>query len=69
MMSEGEEGRLRYAFFGDKQAVDLSSYASKRHTKANAQGFKAERPAVAEVPRTKFTPVRGIYELFDLLFA
>ena len=69
MMSEGEEGRLRYAFFGDKQAVDLSSYASKRRTKANAQGFKAERPAVAEVPRTKFTPVRGIYELFDLLFA
>jgi hypothetical protein len=68
MMVQGKDGRLRYEFLGGKEPVDLKSYPSKRHTKGNAQGFKAERSAIAKVPRNAFVAVSGIAELFDLLF-
>ena len=39
-----------------------------RHTRANAQGVKAERPNVRALPASRFTRVGNIAELTDLLF-
>jgi hypothetical protein len=47
---------------------DLSIHPIARHTKGNAEGFKAERPALREVPRSAFTPLSTIAALSDWLF-
>ena len=39
-----------------------------RHTKGNRHGFKAERPALREVPLSAFVPVAGIAMLVNRLF-
>lgn len=39
-----------------------------RHTKGNSSGFKAERPRLREVPRTRFKEVGSLDDLTILLF-
>ena len=39
-----------------------------RHTKANADGYKAERPDVRVVPRSAFEVIGRIDDLYDALF-
>jgi hypothetical protein len=60
-----------FAFFGGrprKPLPDISSMKLARHTKANAQGVKAVRPNVREVPLSKFERVATIEELVVKLF-
>lgn len=39
-----------------------------KHTKGNAQGVKAERPNLRILPKSRFAPVVGIPDLYDVLF-
>lgn len=45
----------------------FDNYPVARHTKANAEGFKAERPAHRVVPATRFVAVDGLDGLLDKL--
>lgn len=70
---ENEETRrvkLSYRFYGGRphQRIDLSGLITAKHTKANAQGEKKERPAIRVVPKGRFAEVSGIGELVDKLF-
>lgn len=60
----------RYCLFAAGPGVPLPHLGDKmvRHTKGDAQGVKAERPALRNVPITMFVPVDGIGELVDRLF-
>lgn len=59
-----------YWFGGDPDAglPDVSVFRSAKHTKANSQGIKAERPNLRAVPRTSFRRVDDIGTLVSLLF-
>lgn len=46
----------------------LDAHRVARHTKANAQGVKAQRPAIRVVPKSKFTPLHDMAALSDWLF-
>lgn len=46
----------------------ISSYRFAKHTKGNAQGFKAERPNLRVVPKSSFAPLDTISEVIDRLF-
>ena len=52
-------------FIPDPESFD--DYPVARHTKANADGLKAERPAHRIVPVRDFTPVDGLDALLDTL--
>lgn len=63
--------RLSYlAFGGDAGAVlgDIMRFPAVKHTKANATGFKAERPNLRKVPMSAFKPFPTITALSDWLF-
>ncbi len=47
---------------------DISDLKVAKHTKANAQGVKAERPAVRTVPKGKFERIETAEALYDWLF-
>jgi hypothetical protein len=47
---------------------DILSLKVARHTKANSQGQKNERPDVRVIPRSKFLRVATVGEVVDLLF-
>lgn len=47
---------------------DILSFKVARHTKANSQGQKNQRPDVREIPKSKFQRVATIREIVDLLF-
>lgn len=76
-----EEGRidLKYSFFGGgpneplplrlDRVGDKLAHRVATHTKANAQGVKAERPNIREVPKSEFADVPGgMLELIERLF-
>lgn len=63
--------RLTYLFFGGKPGQNLPSlkgFEVARHTKANAQGKKAERPAIRVVPRKCFEVINSTKDLVECLF-
>jgi len=59
-----------YRFFGMEpgERLELPDYAPVRHAKGDSTGFKAVRPALANVAIGGFRKVNGIGELVDLLF-
>ena len=57
---------FEYLFFEDMGS--LEQRRSARHTKGNAQGFKAERPRIRVVGKAAFEPVASAEELMTRLF-
>lgn len=60
-----------YKYFGGSPGQGLpvvDSFKVAKHTKANAQGIKGERPAIREIPKSRFKEVKDITELITLLF-
>jgi hypothetical protein len=47
----------------------LSAYRIAKHTKGNSTGFKAERPNLRVVPKSRFTSLASIEEVINRLFA
>ena len=63
--------KLRYLFFGNPPGEPLSTletFKVAKHTKGNAHGVKKERPAIRQIPKSKFNEVSGIKELLEKLF-
>ena len=61
----------QYRFFGGKPLRplgDLSRFKVGKHTKANAQGVKGERPNIRTVPLSQFDPACTCDELALKLF-
>lgn len=62
---------LSYLFFGGpprQRLPDLSDFRVAKHTKANAQGVKKERPAIRVIPKGKFEVVDDTRALLEKLF-
>ena len=62
---------LSYRFFGNGPGEPLPSLQDRkiaRHTKANAQGIKAERPALRVLTRADFSAELSLAELMVSLF-
>lgn len=60
-----------FLFFGNAPGQPLPSLAElkiAKHTKANAQGFKKERPNVRVIPKNLFEPLASIEDLVLRLF-
>lgn len=60
-----------YLFFGDepgKPLPPISQFRVARHTKANAEGFKAERPLHRVVPKSAFSQIDTLEALYARLF-
>lgn len=60
-----------YRWFGSDPGSPLppvADYRVARHTKANSQGVKAERPDKRQIPRSAFVNVADISALFAQLF-
>lgn len=60
-----------FLFFGGPVGEPLPNVASFRvakHTKANAEGFKSERPQIREIPKGEFRTLRSVEEIYDVLF-
>ena len=62
---------LSYRFFGGDPGEPLPSlndFRVAKHTKANAQGVKLERPAIRVIPKGKFIAIDNTRELLAKLF-
>jgi hypothetical protein len=60
-----------FAFFGGapgKPLPDVSGMRVGRHTKANAQGVKAERPNIRDVPLSRFEKLADVEAVVSKLF-
>lgn len=60
-----------FMYFGDdlgRPLPDLSGFSIAKHTKANAEGVKAERPAIRRIPKGKFTVYNSVADLYEVLF-
>lgn len=60
-----------FLFFGRPAGEPLPSLDGlkvARHTKANAEGYKAERPDLRVVPRSRFEAIGEIAGLYEVLF-
>lgn len=60
-----------FLFFGGSFGSPLPCIEGCRvakHTKANAEGVKAERPAIREVTKAQFVKYSTVQEIYDLLF-
>lgn len=60
-----------FLFFGGPPGSalpDLSSFRVARHTKANVEGVKAERPNLRVVPKGRFESIPTVAKLADVLF-
>jgi hypothetical protein len=60
-----------YLFLGGppgKRLPSISQLPIAKHTKANAQGLKLERPNLRVVPKNWFNEIVAIPELYDALF-
>lgn len=63
--------KLKYRFFGGipgEPLPSLDNFKIAKHTKANAQGIKSERPSKRKVPKGSFYNVDGISELLFFMF-
>ena len=73
IIDEDRQGRfhLSYRFFGGgpREALpSLEGFGMAKHTKADATGKKAFRPALRVVNKGQFRPAKTTGELVDLLF-
>jgi len=73
VLEPGEEHRVRLTYLAlggtpGSPLGDLSGYPVAKHSKGNAEGIKAERPAIREVPRSAFTAFPSMAELSNWLF-
>jgi len=60
-----------YLWFGGRpgrQLPDIKGLKVARHTKATAAGVKSLRPAIRELPKTKFQQVAHTRDLVQLMF-
>lgn len=60
-----------FLFFGGSPGArlpDISSFKVGKHTKANSEGVKADRPEIRVAPKGCFTQFDTIEELFGALF-
>lgn len=60
-----------FLFFGNEPGQPLPPIADlkvAKHTKANAEGKKAERPEIRTVPKSRFRKLQTIGEVFSTLF-
>ena len=60
-----------FLFFGGTPGSPLPSidgFKVAKHTKANAEGVKAERPEIREVPKGQFRKYETVQEIYELLF-
>jgi len=60
-----------FLFFGGAAGYPLPSldrFKVAKHTKANAEGFKAERPEIREIPKGQFCKYESVHEIYELLF-
>jgi hypothetical protein len=60
-----------YLWFGGEpgqRLPDILSFKIGKHSKANAEGFKAERPNIRYVPKAKFKQLKTINEVVSHLF-
>ncbi len=73
VLQNGERNRLQLGFltFGAGPGEPLGSLGAfkvARHAKGNAQGVKAPRPAIRDVPRSSFVERADVAEVSDWLF-
>jgi hypothetical protein len=60
-----------FLFFGSeagKPLPDVGDFKTAKHTKANAEGVKKERPDVRVVKKNQFETYETIEAIFDVLF-
>lgn len=60
-----------FLYFGDSAGQPLPSLDQMRvakHSKANAEGLKTERPEIREVPKGQFEKFDTIEQIYDKLF-
>ena len=60
-----------YLYFGGSAGdplPDTTDLKTAKHTKANAEGIKAERPAIRIVSKNKFSLLSSVDELYEKLF-
>ena len=60
-----------FLFFGGEPGQplpDLDDFQVAKHSKANAQGVKSERPNIRVVPQARFRRVESIRQLYETLF-
>lgn len=60
-----------FLFFGGKpgeKLPKLDSFRVSKHTRGNAQGVKAQRPNLRDVPKGKFTFLETMEDLWSKLF-
>jgi hypothetical protein len=62
---------MKYYFFGNlpgQPLPDISTHPIGKHSKANSQGEKSERPATRTVKKAEFIRLNNITELVQQLF-
>jgi hypothetical protein len=61
---------MEYRWLGGLPGERLPDIGGKiaRHSRANVQGIKAERPGIRSVPLSSFVPLVSISDLLDRLF-
>ena len=60
-----------YLFFGSpvgQPPPDLSRFKSAKHHKPNSKGIRTERPAIRDVPKSKFVRMDSLAGLIQTLF-
>lgn len=60
-----------FLFYGGPPGEPLPptvGFKAAKHTKANSQDFKATKPGLAVIPRTKFKKLESIQAVYDALF-
>lgn len=60
-----------FLFFGSSAGSPLPSldgFKVARHTKANTEGVKAERPEIRGIPKGQFRKYDSVQEIYELLF-
>jgi hypothetical protein len=73
VLDQSVQHRLRMSFLAlgalpGERLQGLDVFPVARHTKANAEGLKADRPAIREVPRTAFSTLSDVAAVSDWLF-
>lgn len=68
---EKHKFNINYRFFGNgpnEPLPSLDKFSVGKHTKANSEGKKSERPSIRVIPKGHFMEINGIKELIDKLF-